>query len=92
MIKNKVKKIETNCGTFHSNSHGGTIFQGADICSIFESIYSTILKKIQKYQTKGSGCTIDSVIERNINTSKYKPLSGNRYIKFPKELNHSKKT
>ena len=47
---------------------------------------------MQKYQVESSGWTIDSVIEQNINFSKYKPLSGSGYIKLPKELNHSRKS
>ena len=35
--------------------------------------------------------TIVSVIERNINISKWKPLNGSSYINLPKELNHSRK-
>ena len=47
------------------------------------------MMKITKYQTESSGWTIDSVIEQNINFSKYKPLSGSSSIKLTKELNHS---
>ena len=46
------------------------------------------MTKIQKYQAEGSGWTIDSVIEKITNVSKYKPLSGSSYIIVPKELNH----
>ena len=41
---------------------------------------------------KGSGWIIDSVIDHNINISKYNPLAGSSYIKLPKELHHLKKT
>ena len=37
------------------------------IYSIFELIYSVIMTNIRKYQTDGSGWTIDSVIEQNLN-------------------------
>ena len=40
---------------------------------------------------KGSGWIIDSVIDPNINISKYNPLSGSRYIKLPKQLDHPTK-
>ena len=39
---------------------------------------------------KGSGWIIDSVIDNNINVSKYNPLAGRSYIKLPKELNNPK--
>ena len=56
----------------------------------FGSIYSTILWNIQNSLGKGSGWIIDSVIDNNINMSKYNPLAGRSYIKLPKELNHPK--
>ena len=56
----------------------------------FESIYSTILWNIQNSLGKGSGWIIDSVIDNNINISKYDPLAGRSYIKLPKELSHPK--
>ena len=44
-----------------------------------------------KAHAERSGWTIDSVMEQNINISKYKPLYGSSYIKLPKDLNHSRK-
>ena len=49
---------------------------------------STIILNIQISFGKGSGRIIDSVIEHNINKSKYNPLAGSSYIKLAKELNH----
>ena len=46
---------------------------------------------IQKSLGKGSGQTIDSVIDENISVSKDNPLAGSSYIKLPKELNHPRK-
>ena len=43
---------------------------------------------MQKYLGKGLDCTVDSVIEYDINISKYNPLAGSSYIKLPKELDH----
>ena len=45
------------------------------------------------YQThkdigQGSGWIIDSVIDYNINVSKYNTLAGSSHIKLPKELDH----
>ena len=49
------------------------------------------MKRIQNFQAESQGWTIYSVIEQNISNSKYNPLSGRSYIKFPKELNPSRK-
>ena len=40
---------------------------------------------------KASDWIIDSVIEHNINTSKYNPIDGSKYIKLSKELDHPRK-
>ena len=75
--------------TFYSKSKAESIFHDTDIDSIFESIYSTIITK-QKHQAEDSSWTIDSVIVQNIHVSKYKPLCGSSYNKFPEEWNHSR--
>ena len=43
------------------------------------------MTKVKKHRAEGSGLAIDSTIEQNINISKYKTLSSNRYIKLPKD-------
>ena len=58
---------------------------------IFESVYSTIIPKIQKSFEKGLSWIIDSVIDHTINISKDKPLSGSNYIKLPKNVDHPRK-
>ena len=76
----------------HSNSDAETIVHVTDVGSILKSIYSTIMKKIWKYQAKCLSLAIDSVMEQKIIISNYKPLSGSSYINWPKELNHSRKS
>ena len=56
-----------------------------------ESVYITIISNIPNSLGKGSGWVVDSVIEHNINISKYNPLAGNSYMKLPKELDHRRK-
>ena len=91
----KFKKKESNdktvYNTFYSNSKSETIINDSDIDAVFESIYSTIISNIQKYLGKASGWIIDSVIDHNINISKYNPIAGSSCIKLPKELNHPKR-
>ena len=91
IFKKSINEDETKYCVFYSNSKVETIIQDTDIDSIFESIYSTAVTKLRKYQAEGSGCTIDSVIEQNICVWKYKPLIASMYIKLSKELNHSRK-
>ena len=49
------------------------IIQDSDIDNLFESIYCMIVTKTQKYHAEGMCWAINSVIEQNINISKYKP-------------------
>ena len=46
---------------------------------------------IKKSLEQGSRCIIDSIIDHNINISKYNLLAGSSYIKLPKELDHPRK-
>ena len=89
------KKIQSDdkilYSTFYSNSKAETVINENDIDDVFESIYSTIISNMQKYIGQGSGWIIDSVIDHNINISKYNPLADSSYIKLPKELDHPRK-
>ena len=40
---------------------------------------------------KRSGWITDSIIEHNINISKYNPLAGSSYIRLPKKVDHPRK-
>ena len=88
-----LKKIENEdkrkYDTFYSHSKAETIIHESDIDEIaFKAIYNTVISNIQKSLGKGSGWITDSVIEHDINISKYNPLAGSSYIKLQKELDH----
>ena len=87
--KQNKNEDEPKYSSFYSNTKVETIFHNRDIHSILESIYDTIMTKVQKYQVKGSGWTMYSVREQNISISKYKSLSSSSYIKLAIKLNHS---
>ena len=69
------KKIEsedkTKYDTFYSNSKAKEVINNSDIYDVFESIYTTIILKIQKSSGKGSGWIIDSIVDHTISISKY---------------------
>ena len=58
---------------------------------MFQSVYSKIIKNIQKSLGKDSGWIIDSVIYHTIIISRYNSLAGNSYVKLPKKLDRPKK-
>ena len=58
---------------------------------MFESVYSTIISKIQRSLGKHLRWINDSVIDYTFSISKNNPLAGNSYIKLPKELYHQRK-
>ena len=84
------KKIESDnkakYDTFCSNSKAEVIINKNGI-----NLYYSYIKNIQTILRNRLGWIIDSVIEHNINISKYSPLSGSSYIKLPKELHHPRK-
>ena len=84
------KKIESDnkakYDTFCSNSKAEVIINKNGI-----NLYYSYIKNIQTILRNRLGWIIDSVIEHNINISKYSPLSGSSYIKLPKELDHPRK-
>ena len=82
---------DTNYSTIFSNSKAEMIINESDINDLFELIYSKIISNIQKSLGKGSSWITDSVIDHNVNISKYNPLACCSYNKSPKELNHPKK-
>ena len=89
------KKIKSDSKTwydyFYSGSEPEIIINESDIDDVFQSIYTTIISKIQKSSGKGSGWIIDSAIKHIISYSKYNPLAGSSYIKLPKRLHHPRK-
>ena len=89
------KKIEnedkTSYDTFYSNSKTEMIINDSDIDKLFQSDHTTIIAIKQKCLGKGSGWINDSVIDHTISVSKYNPLAGRSYIKFPEESDHPKK-
>ena len=82
--------IKAIYSTFYSNSKAETVINESDINDVLESVYGTIISSIQKSLGNGSVWIIDSVIDHNINISKYNPLAGSSYIKLPKKKKKKK--
>ena len=89
------KKIKcddkTKCDTFYLKSKPETIINESDIGDVFQSSYTTIISNIQKSSGKGSRSITDSVIDHNINISKYNLLAGSSCIKLSRELDCPRK-
>ena len=89
------KKIESGDKTkyhnFYLSSKAEIIINQSDIDDVFQSIYTTVIRNIQKSLGKGSGWITDSAIDHTISISKYNLLAGSSYIKIPKELDHPRK-
>ena len=88
LLKKRESKNKRKYDTFYSYARAERIINKRDIYDVFESIYTTIITKIQKSLGKTSAWIIDSVIGHNIIISKYIPLAGSRYIKLPNKLDH----
>ena len=53
--------------------------------------FQEIIYRLENWISQGSGRTVEEIISQYLNLSFYLPLSGNTYIKLPKELNHPMK-
>ena len=78
------KKIESNDKTindsFYSISKAERNFNESDIDDVFQSMNTTIESNVQKSLGNSSSWIIDSVIDHNIDTSKYSSLTGSSDI------------
>ena len=83
MFKKIESKDKTKYENFYSSSKAEIIINESDI-DVFKSIYTTIIKNIQRSSGKGSGWIIDLVIDHTISISKYNPFAGNSYINYLK--------
>ena len=91
VFKKTEKEDKAKYDNFYSSSKAEIIMNESDVDNVFQSIYTTVTKNIQKSLGKCSGWIIDSVIDHNFSISKYNPLAGSSNIRFPKELDHPRK-
>ena len=85
MFKKIKSDDKSKCETFYLHSKGETINE-SDIDDVLKLIYAPVISNIQKFSGKCSGWINDSVIDHNINITRYNPLAGRSYIKLPEEL------
>ena len=90
VFKSIEREDKTTYGNFCSSSKAEIIINESDIDDVFQSIYTTIIRNMQKSLGKSSYWIIDSVIDHTLSISKYNPLAGSSYTKLPKELDHQR--
>ena len=90
VFKRIEREDKTTYGNFCSSSKTEIIINESDIDDVFQSIYTTIIRNMQKSLGKSSYWIIDSVIDHTLSISKYNPLAGSSYTKLPKELDHQR--
>ena len=90
VFKSIEREDKTTYGNLCSSSKAEIIINESDIDDVFQSIYTTIIRNMQKSLGKSSYCIIDSVIDHTLSISKYNPLAGSSYTKLPKELDHQR--
>ena len=84
-ITNKLNDLWSELKDFNPNSKAETVINESDTDDVCEPIYSTIISNTQKYLGQGSGWIIDSVLDHNINISKYNSLVDSSYIKLQRK-------
>ena len=73
------------------NAKPQTVTNDVEIAKLLQITQQQIVNKIQKWISKGSAWTIQSVDGHFINVVRYRPLRGSSYIPLPKELRNSAK-
>ena len=78
------EEMTYNFGYFHTNVE--RMMEGTDLDELYERMTRECLKKIEKFQNKGSGWQFASVESFDINVDPFKPLRGTSYFPLPKKL------
>ena len=73
------------------NANKQTVTNEEEIANLLQITQQQIINMIQRWISKGSGWTIQSVDGHFINVVKYRPLRGYSYIPLPKELRNPAK-
>ena len=81
LVFKKIESDKTMYDIFYSNSNAETVTNESEIDDVFQSIYTTIIRNIQKSLGKGSGWIINLFIDHTISILKYNPLAGSSCIK-----------
>ena len=82
LVFKKIKSEDkTKFDNFYLSSKAKIIINESDIDDVFKSIYTTIIRNIQKILGKSLGFITDSAIDHTISFSKYNTLAGSSYIK-----------
>ena len=62
------------------------ILAATDIDEVLQSIYDQLLKKIDDFETRGSGWLLHKLSRLDLHTYVYDPLRASTYIPLPKDL------
>ena len=73
------------------NNEARTIINNTEIPEALQLSEETILNRIARWISEGSGWTIESVDNHHLNIVQYQPIKGSSYIKLPQELRNSQK-
>ena len=79
---------EINRYAFHSNIEIN--LDGTDEKELYDTMVERILEEIAKFMSKDSDVRFHSVIELELHTADYVPLTGDTWIPLPKELANKK--
>ena len=66
------------------------ILDETDVNEIYRNAVDKIMESMARFQMMGSNWQFRSVVNLDINTAVYRPLSGSSYIPLPKELANKK--
>ena len=85
-MQKRTKSGETFIQGANFHSDIGINLDGTDEKELYDIMVEIIIEKIASYQARDTGSSLHSIIQLELHTVRYKPLTGETYIPLPKEL------
>lgn len=87
---NFIHEVKKEYNSFDFQTWNYMFCIGDRIESIYETICQEIYNKIDQFQKKGSGWSLDKIKYIDININKFNPLRGSSYIDLPIDIKNKK--
>ena len=84
----KSGKVKTE--DFHFKIKAEVVLESTDLDDLYSKAKGNIIEKMSSFQSRGSNWRFRNVKNMTIDTTAYRPLKGNSYIKLPTELENKK--
>lgn len=81
-----IQQTKNISNSFDFQTSNYIIFQGDDLNIFFSSLRDTFINKINTFEKKDSGWTLNFIKSLDMNVNKFNPLRGSSYIDLPRDI------